>query len=66
MATERQTAIISSPIVTPRSAPHPKKSAVASENRSSVQTKAKKPKNHLLYRNFRIHVRPDQIHRINL
>jgi hypothetical protein len=56
MATARQTAINSNPIVTPRRALHSKKSAAASEIKSSVQTKAKKPKNHLLYKNFRKHV----------
>jgi hypothetical protein len=54
MATARQTAINSNPIVTPRRILHPRKSAAASEIRSSAQTKAKKPKNHLLYKNFRI------------
>jgi len=56
MATARQTAINSNPIVTPRRILHPRKSAAASEIRSSAQTTAKKPKNHLLYKNFRIRV----------
>jgi hypothetical protein len=48
----------SNTIVTSRRALHEKKSAAASEIRSRVQTKAKKPKNHLLYKNFRINVAP--------
>src|SRR5581483_7800052 len=46
--------MISRPIVTSCSAFHPKKSAAASEIRSSAQTNARNPKNHLLYRNFLI------------
>ena len=57
MVTVRKTETASNPNVTARSPCHAKKSAMTSEIRSSVQTAAKKAKNHLLYRNFRIQLK---------
>jgi len=45
----------SNAIVTSRRSLHPKESAAASDTRSRAQTKAKNPKNHLLYKNLRMH-----------